>query len=205
MTGYAAGTRPGAHLYNLTHATPLPAVMLGAGYWQANRLVMALSVFCGAPSHQLMITLCARHKGERTTAALALQASPARMPRRREPPREEFFGTYLARLPDLRGSPALGSGGPERGVLASWLVTGVSCCWRQGGFCVRAGCTGGVRHRSPNVAGPTSLSGLDLRVLVAGPGFEPGKTVVGDFTDRGRYCPDLREHPPETRFRHALT
>ena len=25
MTGYAAGTRPGAHLYNLTHATPLPA------------------------------------------------------------------------------------------------------------------------------------------------------------------------------------
>ena len=24
MTGYAAGTRPGAHLYNLTHATPVP-------------------------------------------------------------------------------------------------------------------------------------------------------------------------------------
>jgi len=44
MTGYAAGTRPGAHLYNLTHATPLPAVMLGAGYWQANRLVMALAL-----------------------------------------------------------------------------------------------------------------------------------------------------------------
>ena len=31
MTGYLAGTRPGAHLYNLTHATPLPALMLGAG------------------------------------------------------------------------------------------------------------------------------------------------------------------------------
>ena len=44
MTGYAAGTRPGAHLYNLTHATPLPAIMLGAGYWQANRLVMALAL-----------------------------------------------------------------------------------------------------------------------------------------------------------------
>ena len=44
MTGYAAGTRPGAHLYNLTHATPLPAVMLGAGYWQADRLVMALAL-----------------------------------------------------------------------------------------------------------------------------------------------------------------
>ena len=44
MTGYAAGTRPGARLYNLTHATPLPAVMLGAGYWQADRLVMALAL-----------------------------------------------------------------------------------------------------------------------------------------------------------------
>jgi hypothetical protein len=44
MTGYAAGTRPGAHLYNLTHATPLPAIMLGAGYWQDNRLVMALAL-----------------------------------------------------------------------------------------------------------------------------------------------------------------
>ena len=42
MSGYLAGTRPGAHLYNLTHATPLPAIMLGAGYWQANRLLMAL-------------------------------------------------------------------------------------------------------------------------------------------------------------------
>src|SRR5262249_9932471 len=44
MTGYAAGTRPGAHLYNLTHATPVPAVLPGAGYWQADRLVMALAL-----------------------------------------------------------------------------------------------------------------------------------------------------------------
>ena len=44
MTGYAAGPRPGAHLYNLTHATPVPAVMLGAGYWQADRLVIALAL-----------------------------------------------------------------------------------------------------------------------------------------------------------------
>src|SRR5262249_47845300 len=44
MTGYLAGTRPGAHLYNLTHATPVPAVMLGAGYWQADRPVMALAL-----------------------------------------------------------------------------------------------------------------------------------------------------------------
>jgi len=42
--GYAAGTRPGAHLYNLAHATPLPAVMLGTGYWQADRLLMALAL-----------------------------------------------------------------------------------------------------------------------------------------------------------------
>jgi hypothetical protein len=44
MSGYLAGTRRGAHLYNLAHATPLPAVMLGAGYWQADRLVMALAL-----------------------------------------------------------------------------------------------------------------------------------------------------------------
>jgi hypothetical protein len=44
MSGYLAGTRPGAHLYNLTHATVLPAVMLGVGYWQADRLVMALAL-----------------------------------------------------------------------------------------------------------------------------------------------------------------
>ena len=44
MGGYLAGTRPGAHLYNLTHATPVPAVMLGAGYWHADRLVTALAL-----------------------------------------------------------------------------------------------------------------------------------------------------------------
>jgi hypothetical protein len=53
MTGYLAGTRPGAHLYNLTHATPLPAVMLGAGYWHAGRLVMALALIWLAGSVQL--------------------------------------------------------------------------------------------------------------------------------------------------------
>jgi Domain of unknown function (DUF4260) len=42
--GYLAGTRPGAHLYNIAHATPLPAGMLGIGYWQANRLVTALAL-----------------------------------------------------------------------------------------------------------------------------------------------------------------
>ena len=33
------------------------------------------------------------------------------------------------------------------------------------------------------------------------------RTWVGladGFTDRARYCPDLGEHPPETRFRHAF-
>src|SRR5215475_3031084 len=44
MTGYLAGPRPGAHLYNLTHATPSPAVMLAAGYRQADRLLMALAL-----------------------------------------------------------------------------------------------------------------------------------------------------------------
>jgi hypothetical protein len=44
MSGYVAGTRLGAHLYNLAHATLLPAVMLGIGYWQADRLLMALAL-----------------------------------------------------------------------------------------------------------------------------------------------------------------
>jgi hypothetical protein len=42
--GYAAGARPGAHLYNLAHATPLPAVLLGVGYWQSDRLAMAVAL-----------------------------------------------------------------------------------------------------------------------------------------------------------------
>jgi hypothetical protein len=44
-----------------------------------------------------------------------------------------------------------------------------------GRFCVCAGCTGGVRHRSPHVAGSGARAGPDLRFLVAGPGFEPGR------------------------------
>jgi Domain of unknown function (DUF4260) len=44
MSGYVAGTRLGAHLYNLAHATLLPTVMLGIGYWQADRLLMALAL-----------------------------------------------------------------------------------------------------------------------------------------------------------------
>jgi hypothetical protein len=50
----------------------------------------------------------------------------------------------------------------------------VSCCWRQAGFCV------------------------------AGPGFQPGKTVVGDFTDPCRYRPDLGEHQRNPPFWHAF-
>jgi hypothetical protein len=42
--GYLAGTRPGALLYNLAHTTFLPAVMLGAGYWQADHLAEALAL-----------------------------------------------------------------------------------------------------------------------------------------------------------------
>lgn len=42
--GYLAGTRIGAHVYNLGHVTVLPAVMLGVGYWRAGHLVMALAL-----------------------------------------------------------------------------------------------------------------------------------------------------------------
>src|SRR5262249_59715393 len=49
VSGYLVGNRVGAHLYNLAHATPLPAVLLGAGYWQANRLIIAFAPLWLAP------------------------------------------------------------------------------------------------------------------------------------------------------------
>ena len=38
MIGYLAGTRPGAHLYNLTHATLLPTVMGLPRLWLTHRV-----------------------------------------------------------------------------------------------------------------------------------------------------------------------
>jgi hypothetical protein len=107
-----------------------------------------------------MITLCARHMGERTTAALALRAVLARMPRPREPPRGEnslarIWHSYLI-FAALRLLAAAGQTGCFR-ILAGHRV---SCCWRQGGFCVRAGRTGGLRHRSPTSPGPGRAPGL---------------------------------------------
>lgn len=44
MSGYVAGPRVGAHVYNIAHATPVPAVLLGSGYWQADHLLMAIAL-----------------------------------------------------------------------------------------------------------------------------------------------------------------
>jgi hypothetical protein len=44
MSGYFAGTRIGAHVYNLAHATPFPAVLLGIGYARSNDVVMAIAL-----------------------------------------------------------------------------------------------------------------------------------------------------------------
>jgi uncharacterized protein DUF4260 len=44
MVGYLGGTRLGARLYNLAHAAPLPAIMVGLGWWQAKPLVLALGL-----------------------------------------------------------------------------------------------------------------------------------------------------------------
>lgn len=43
-SGYLAGTRIGAFIYNAAHATPLPAVMIGLGWWQHRPLVLALGL-----------------------------------------------------------------------------------------------------------------------------------------------------------------
>lgn len=42
--GYLRGTRVGAITYNSAHATPLPAVMIGLGWWQHRPLVLALGL-----------------------------------------------------------------------------------------------------------------------------------------------------------------
>ena len=118
-------------------------------------------------------------------------------------PRREFFGTYLARLPDLAALRPPGSGRPDRVFSHPGWSPGVSLL--AAGRALRPRrlhrrCPGPL----PHAAGPGLCTGLDLLFLVAGPGFEPGKTVVGDFTDPARYCPDLGQHPSEPRFRHAF-
>jgi len=60
------------------------------------------------------------------------------------------------------------------------------------------------RTPRPRAAGPGSRAELDLRFLVAGPGFEPGKTVVGDFTGlRRKHC-DLHGRRNRSPFWHVL-
>ena len=44
MAGYLGGTRIGAHVYNLAHSTPLPALMVGYGWWQNRQLFLALGL-----------------------------------------------------------------------------------------------------------------------------------------------------------------
>ena len=44
MAGYLGGTRIGAHVYNLAHSTPLPALMVGYGWWQDKPLLLALGL-----------------------------------------------------------------------------------------------------------------------------------------------------------------
>src|SRR5262249_41647837 len=61
-----------------------------------------------------------------------------------------------------------------------------------------------VRTPLPYVSRARSPHRPDLGEWVAGPGFEPGKTVIGDFTDPARYCPDLGERHSDAPFRHVL-
>ena len=41
MIGYARSSKLGAVLYNLAHATPLPAALAAFGWWQDHRLALA--------------------------------------------------------------------------------------------------------------------------------------------------------------------
>jgi hypothetical protein len=44
MAGYLGGTRIGAQVYNLAHSTPLPALIVGYGWWQNRHLILALGL-----------------------------------------------------------------------------------------------------------------------------------------------------------------
>jgi Domain of unknown function (DUF4260) len=43
MMGYVGGTRIGAFVYNLAHAIPVPALLIGLGWWQHRPLVLGLA------------------------------------------------------------------------------------------------------------------------------------------------------------------
>ena len=42
MAGYLGGTRIGAAAYNLAHATPIPVLVIGLGWWRHEPLTLAL-------------------------------------------------------------------------------------------------------------------------------------------------------------------
>jgi Domain of unknown function (DUF4260) len=44
MVGYLGGNRVGARIYNVAHCAPMPAIMVGLGWWQAMPLVLALGL-----------------------------------------------------------------------------------------------------------------------------------------------------------------
>jgi hypothetical protein len=44
MAGYIGGTRIGAHVYNMAHATPLPMLMVGYGWWLGRSIFVALGL-----------------------------------------------------------------------------------------------------------------------------------------------------------------
>jgi hypothetical protein len=107
-----------------------------------------------------MITLCARHARERTTATLTPTGhprSPAAPTRTsiRENSLAHFWHSFLI-FAAFRAS----GGGRLAGVLASWLVTGILPVV-AGRVLVSAGCASGADTRSPASAGPglrTSLT-----------------------------------------------
>ena len=44
MLAFLAGPRSGARAYNLAHATPIPALLVGLGWWQDLPLLLALGL-----------------------------------------------------------------------------------------------------------------------------------------------------------------
>jgi hypothetical protein len=178
---------------NTEHAALRAASGDSQSDWSRAESACAQSVFCGQssaarPSQRRMTTLCASTCLRGRTPPWNPQVIPRSHPALigasgGENSLARIWHSYLI-FAALRLLAAAGQ------TECSNILAGqrVPCCCGRLGF-PSAQAAPAVSGTAPDVVRPGSCTGLDLRFLVAGPGFEPGKTVVGDFTDLARYCP----------------
>ena len=63
--GYVYGPRFGAHMYNLAHATPLPALLVGIGWWHGDSMWLAIGfIWLGHIGMDRMLTFGLKYPDE---------------------------------------------------------------------------------------------------------------------------------------------